>query len=126
MAQASAWSVTGSFLVFFGLALVRPVALPTEISTWGLLLALALVSTVMPIFCLTTGLNKLGASKAAIVSTAEPVLTAIWAAIFLGEQMQPIQLVGAVLILSSVILLQIPRRNANGLATVEAVADASP
>lgn len=60
-------------------------------STWVLLLALAVVSTVMPIFCLTTGLSKLGAAKAAIVGTVEPVLTTILAMIFLGEQMQPLQ-----------------------------------
>ncbi len=126
MAQASAWSVTGSFLVFLTLSLARPVTWPTETSTWVLLLALALVSTVMPIFCLTTGLSKLGAAKAAIVSTVEPVLTTILAMIFLGEQMQPLQLVGGALILVSVILLQIPRRSSTGASSIEAVADVSP
>jgi drug/metabolite transporter (DMT)-like permease len=126
LAPASAWSVTGSFLVFFALSLARPVMWPTETSTWGLLLALAIISTVTPVFFLTIGLNKLGPSKAAIASTFEPVLTAVWAAIFLGEQMQPIQLLGGALILASVILLQIPRRNPTGSSPIEAIADASP
>jgi drug/metabolite transporter (DMT)-like permease len=126
LAQASAWSVTGSFLVFLLLALIRPLTWPTELLTWLLLLALAVVSTVMPIFCLTTGLNKLGPSKAAIVSTVEPILTTIWAMIFLGEQMQALQIAGGALILLSVVLLQIPRRNPAESRSIEAVADASP
>lgn len=125
LAPASAWSVTGSFLVFLTLSLSRPVTWPAETSTWGLLLALAIVSTVMPVLFLTIGLNKLGPSKAAIASTVEPILTAVWAALFLGEQMQPIQLVGGALILASVILLQIPRRTRLGSRPVEAVADSS-
>jgi drug/metabolite transporter (DMT)-like permease len=122
LARASAWTITGSFLFVLLMALVRPVTWPADISIWAFLLAIAAVSTVMPVFALTVGLNKLGASKAAILSTLEPLLTMILAAIFLNEKMQSVQLIGGALILISVVLLQIPRRIPVDPALMEAAA----
>lgn len=109
LASASAWAITGACLVFVVVALFRPVSAPDTPVIWLHLLALAGFCTVMPVFALTNGLQKLGASRAAILSTVEPLLTMAFAALFLGEQMQPVQLAGGVLILSSVLLLQLPR-----------------
>jgi drug/metabolite transporter (DMT)-like permease len=65
------------------------------------------LSTVFPIFFLNAGIQKLGATKASITGTIEPVLTILWAVLLLGETIQSVQLVGGVLILISVILLQV-------------------
>lgn len=110
--RASAWTISGSFLAILVVSALRGLRLPPDTVTWAYLLAMAIFSTVMPVFALTIGLNKLGASRAAIASTLEPVLTAILAAVFLGERLQPIQLVGGALILASVVLLQMPQRAA--------------
>ncbi|MCC6804494.1 MAG: DMT family transporter [Anaerolineae bacterium] len=111
IARGSAWAVTGALVVIAVLALGRGLALPQG-AAWVQLAALALVSTVLPVFGLNAGIQKLGATRAAIIATFEPVLTAVLAMIFLGEVMQPMQWVGGALIIASVILLQARRRPA--------------
>ncbi len=105
--QASAWSVSGSLVFVIGLVMVRGAAVPANIETWGGLLALVSISTVIPIIAFYSGMAKIGASQAAIVSTLEPVLTLIWAGLLLGERLQTIQIIGAAFIIASVILLQL-------------------
>ncbi len=57
-------------------------------------------------FFLNAGIQKVGPARAAIIGTIEPILTLIWTFLLLGEHMRPLQLVGGVLILASIILLQ--------------------
>ncbi len=104
--EASAWSVTGSLLLAIGIALLRGVAVPANLDGWGGLLALATISTVIPAITFYAGMPKLGAARAAIVSMIEPVLTLIWAGLLLGERLEPVQVLGAVFIIGSVILVQ--------------------
>lgn len=109
IAHASAWTITGALvglLVLIPSRTVEPAPTPT---TWVLLLLLATTSTVFPIFFLNAGIQKVGAARAAILGTVEPILTVILATLLLGERMQPIQLVGGAFILFSIILLQAQR-----------------
>jgi len=111
MARASAWGMMGALLpmlliTFFRLGELRPVT-P---DVWGNLLALVVVSTVFPVFFLNAGIQKVGAARAAILSTLDPLLTIILAALFLGERLQPIQLLGGAFILASVLILQVAGR----------------
>ena len=109
--RASAWVIVGSFATMVLTALIRrDVLIPDSPTMWAYLLALATVCTVLPIFCLTIGIQKLGAPKAAIIGTVEPILTIIIAAVTLGERMEPSQVVGGVFIIASVLLLQVPSR----------------
>lgn len=119
LASASAWAVTGACGVFVVMAVFRQVAVPAEPKTWLLLIVLASFSTVMPVFALTNGLQKLGASRAAILSTVEPLMTIAFAMLFLGESITFVQFLGGTLILASVIMLQLPRRKL-GLKVTEA------
>lgn len=106
MARASAWSVSGTLLVMILLVPFRTVQAPQDGTAWLNLLALAMVSTVMPVFFLNTGIQKVGAARAAIIGTIEPILTLIWTYLFLGEHLEPLQALGGVFILGSIILLQ--------------------
>lgn len=109
--RASAWAMTGALLVILPVSLLAGgVTLPPDARSWGLLTALALSSTVMPVFMYTVGIKRLGASRAAILSTSEPVLTALLAFLLLGELIQPLQLPGGALILMSIVLLRAPNR----------------
>lgn len=108
-ARASAWEITGALFFLLILVLLRGLTLPPSPTAWLLLLALASVSTVMPIFALTAGIQKFGASRAAIVSTIEPVMSVALAVILLGDTLLPVQILGAVLIILSVLLLQFSR-----------------
>lgn len=115
---ASALSITGSLLGYGIAILFIGVRVPQGGEAWGSIIALAVFSTVVPIFAFYAGLHKLGAPRAAILSTIEPVLVLIWAFVLLGERLQPIQLVGGAFILSSAILLQLRRQPARPLERV--------
>lgn len=104
--RASAWIVTGALVSLVGAALLAGITVPQSQDVWANLLALALVSTLLPIFALNIGIQKLGPTRAAIFGTIEPLTTSLLALIFLGEIMQPIQWLGGLVIVVSVILLQ--------------------
>ena len=78
-----------------------------------------LVGAAVPTLCFITGIRLLGAPRAAILATLEPVVGVALAAWLLGEQPAPVQLVGGALILVAAVLLQVGGR---GLSEHEAVA----
>jgi drug/metabolite transporter (DMT)-like permease len=104
--RASAWAVTGTLGFLIATSALMGLNVPQGGNAWANLLAMALVSTVMPVFALNMGLQKLGPTRAAIFGTVEPMTTALFALLFLGQVMQPLQWVGGVCIIASVILLQ--------------------
>jgi len=114
LTRASAWSITGSLVFSLLVLVVRGAAVPQNIGAVGGLIGLASVSTVIPIVAFYAGMHRLGAARASILSMIEPVLTLVWAALFLGEALEPIKLLGAALILGSVVLLQLPAEKLKG------------
>jgi drug/metabolite transporter (DMT)-like permease len=74
---------------------------------WFWLACIAVVSTVAAMLAFFAGLRRTGPSTAAILSTFEPVVTTALAAVALDEFLTPVQLIGALLVLSSVAVLQI-------------------
>ncbi len=106
MARASAWSITGTLLIMLALVPFRPLQVPSGATAWLNLLGLATVSTVLPVFFLNAGIQKVGPARAAIIGTVEPILTLTWTFFLLGEKMLPLQVIGGGLILVSIILLQ--------------------
>src|SRR5690606_25826955 len=66
---------------------------------WGALAAIALVSTVLAIALFVTGLAQLGATRTALISMLEPVVTVLMAWFFLHEHLGPVQLGGGALVL---------------------------
>jgi len=71
----------------------------------------AVVSTVVAMLAFFAGLRRTGPSTAAILSTFEPVVTTALAALTLNEFLTPVQLVGGLVVLSSVAVLQLrPQR----------------
>ena len=109
MAQASAWGVMGALLPLLILLPVHRPIVPADANVWLNLGAMVVVSTVFPVFFLNAGIQKVGPARAAILGTVEPLLTIILAALFLGERLQPIQLLGGAFILASVVILQLSR-----------------
>jgi drug/metabolite transporter (DMT)-like permease len=51
------------------------------------------------------GIRQLGAADAATLSTLEPAVTIVLAAVFLDEAFAPLQALGAVIILAAVVWL---------------------
>ncbi|MEV0715279.1 DMT family transporter [Asanoa sp. NPDC050611] len=85
------------------------------VRAWFWLACIAVVSTVLAMLAFFAGLRRTGPSTTAILSTFEPVVTTTLATLTLGESLGPVQLVGAVLVLSSVAVLQIRQRAARPL-----------
>lgn len=78
---------------------------PQHASGWLSVVAIAVVSTVVAMVGFFAGMKKLGAADAATLSTLEPVVTFMLAAIFLGEPVFPNQFLGGAVILGAVIWL---------------------
>lgn len=81
-------------------------SLGSSASGWGLILLLALVPTLGGFALYTIGLSHLPASLATLIGTLEPVLSVVLAYIIFGEVMNAIQVLGAGLILWSVVILR--------------------
>ncbi len=102
------WNITGSFLSLMVLAPLHGLSAPTLPSAWLGLLALGLICTVIPTFAMLAGIIRLGAARASILSTSEPIMTVLLAlALLPGEQMTWVQAVGGGLILISVVILEL-------------------
>lgn len=108
----SAWTTmayTFSFAALFLLLLQRPDTifwLGSSVTSWGVLLLLALGPTIGGYGLYTLSLATLPASVANLIATLEPPLTAVLAFLFLGERMTAPQLAGGGLILLGVLLLR--------------------
>lgn len=77
---------------------------------WLWLGLLAPVSTAMPIVLFFAGLARVGPSSAAILSSAEPVVTVVLAYLVFDEILSGAQLFGAALVLGAAVLLAAPAR----------------
>jgi len=77
--------------------------------TWLLLGGLALTSVLIPHTLYFNGLRHVVASRAIIVSTLEPVVAIVSAALVIGEGLTPLQVSGAGLVLLAITVLQLRR-----------------
>ena len=71
---------------------------------WGLFLALAVFSTLVPFSLFYAGLRRMPASQVGVMSTLEPVIAVASAALVLGESLRPLQNLGALLVLAAAAL----------------------
>jgi len=107
-------SVILSYALFFGAALLVVAALPTlgtlaglSFGSYALLTMLAVVHTTLAFALYTFGLGRLGAGRAAIVATVEPVVAGALGAVLLGEDLTVPKVVGGVLVISGAALAQV-------------------
>ena len=102
---AYAMSVASAFCILQFL-LLRPLSalqLPGEV--YGLALAMALFSTVLPVFITSEALRRIGANQVALFGALGPVTTIFFGWLGLDEIMTPVQLAGAALVLGGVLLV---------------------
>lgn len=109
---AGAVMMTATATAFWILALTvgRPV-LPGQIPSgaWFGIVGVGVVSTFIAIQAFYAGAHRIGAARASLVSTVEPIWTIVLAGVLFGERLAPIQLVGGVLILTGVVVAQTGR-----------------
>jgi drug/metabolite transporter (DMT)-like permease len=96
---------TSAALVYAGVVAARGAHLPATPVGWVAVLGIALVGTVFAIGFFLAGLERVGAVRASVYSSVEPVFTLGLAAVFLGEAVTPLRVVGGALIILAVVLL---------------------
>jgi drug/metabolite transporter (DMT)-like permease len=109
-----AWSIVAPWWTFPWSTL----ALPTEpmldvlpaIPVWVLMLWGVLLGTIAPFLLVLGSLRRLGAQRAGIVGTTEPLWAAIIALVLLGETFTVAQGVGGVIVLTGVVVAETSRR----------------
>jgi len=108
-----------SYALAFGSALLIVAALPTldtlirlPAGSYLLLLMLSVVHTALAFALYTFGIRHLGAGRAAIVATIEPVVAGILGVTLLGEELTALKALGALLVLAGAVLAQVGPRKA--------------
>jgi drug/metabolite transporter (DMT)-like permease len=84
---------------------VNGVHLPASGSGWLGIAGIVLIATVIPVATFLAGLERIGPTNAAMLSTLEPVVTVLLAAWIFEERLRAIVMLGGGLILVAVILL---------------------
>lgn len=92
-------------VVFMVAALALGPKWPQTAAAWLAVTGIALISTVIAITLFFAGLARIGATRASTLSTVEPVVTVLLAALLLDERIAPLQVCGGALILGAVLLL---------------------
>jgi drug/metabolite transporter, DME family len=127
-AQAAAVTMGGAALVYLVVALVvgRLPEMDQPLASLGALWPVMIAGVLgagLATVCFIGGIRLLGAPRATILSTLEPVVGVALAAVLFGTLPTPIQLVGGVLIIAAGIVLQL--RPSGEIAEHEAVAEVS-
>jgi len=73
---------------------------------WGWILFIGIFGTILPFGLYFEGIRKIRPTPASITATLEPISAGVIASIFLGEVMGPLQIIGGLIVIVSIILLQ--------------------
>ncbi|MEO8357801.1 MAG: DMT family transporter [Chloroflexota bacterium] len=103
--QSSVVIFASAAAVYGILMAVNGVYLPSTSSGWVNMAGIVLVATVIPVATFLAGLERIGPTQAAMLSTLEPVVTVLLAAWIFGEKLGAIVMLGGGFILIAVILL---------------------
>ena len=91
--------------VYGMLTAVNGAHLPASSSGWWSMAGIVLLATVIPVVTFLAGLERIGPTNAAMLSTLEPVVTVLLAAWLFAERLEPVTLAGGALILVAVVVL---------------------
>jgi drug/metabolite transporter (DMT)-like permease len=105
---ASAMVHTGAAAVFVVISAASgQLSFPQRPAGWVLVVLLALVPSMLAISLFLAGLPRIGAGRASLLSTCEPVVTVTLAVVLLGDRLAPTQLLGAAGIVVAVVIVQL-------------------
>ncbi|MEW5887768.1 MAG: DMT family transporter [Pseudomonadota bacterium] len=105
--RLTAYASTVACLACIGqFLLTRPLsslALPWQ--AYGLALAMALFSTVLPVYMVSEAIRRIGAGPVSLIGSLGPIATIFLGWLMLGESISLWQLVGAALVLAGVLMV---------------------
>jgi drug/metabolite transporter (DMT)-like permease len=81
--------------------------LPANVYWYGF--AIAIVSTVIPVFLVSEGINLIGAGKASIIASVGPISTIMLDHFVLGQPVSIQQIAGTILVLAGVLLVGVKK-----------------
>jgi len=103
--QSSTVIFASAGFVFGILTAIKGPHFPISSAGWFAMSGIVLIATVIPVVAFLAGLEMIGPTNAAMLSTLEPVVTVLLAAWLFQEKLNVISLFGGGLILIAVILL---------------------
>ena len=103
--QSSAVIFASAGAVYGVLTFANGAHFPATNAGWLAVLGIIFVSTIIPVTTFLAGLERIGPTNAAMLSTIEPIVTVLLATWLFGDQLEPIVLLGGGLILTAVVLL---------------------
>jgi len=107
-AYATAAASLFCILQFLALRPLNALALPVRV--YMLAVAMALISTVMPIFMMAEALRRIGASRVAMISALGPFATVVAGYLGLDEKMTLLQTAGGCLVVLGVVVVAVRGR----------------
>ena len=113
MARYSPWTVLLYGLLFAALLwnlLHPPLAAffrGYSVDQWGWIAYIGIGGTILPFGLYFMGIRQISPTHASVTATLEPISAAAIAALFLGERLAPLQIMGGVLVLISILALQV-------------------
>ena len=87
---------------------VTDLNLPSRV--YGLSIAMAVFSTVLPAFLLAASMRRIGSMHTSMIGSIGPVSTIFLAYIFLGERLSLVQITGSILVLAGVLMISLKKR----------------
>jgi drug/metabolite transporter (DMT)-like permease len=124
--QSSTVVIVSAAIVSGGLVAIKGPAFPATASGWASVIAIALISTILAIVTFFAGLERVGPTNASTLSTVEPAVTVVLAAMVLGETISFLRIIGGMMIILAVIILarsEAPTnertKNTNGSESIE-------
>ncbi|WP_424949978.1 DMT family transporter [Deinococcus sp.] len=105
---ASTASMSLSAAVYFGVldSFSGQLTVPAGSAQWGVVLGLALLPTLVAVPALYGAIARIGAARASVVASTEPLWTVLLAALFLDEKLRAGVLLGGACILVGAVLAQ--------------------
>ena len=74
---------------------------------WGWVLYIGILGTLLPFGLYLEGVNLIRSTRASITAILEPITAGVVSYVFLKETMAPLQIVGGLLVIGSIVLLQL-------------------
>ena len=85
---------------------MRPMsALDLPLRVYGLSIAMAIFSTVLPVFLLSYAIRRIGSGSASLIGSIGPISTIYMAYLFLNESVSWLQIAGSSLVLCGVLII---------------------
>jgi drug/metabolite transporter (DMT)-like permease len=102
--------IVASIAIMVQFGLTRPLsALDLPFRVYELSMAMAIFSTVLPVFLLSWAIHRIGSSSASLIGVIGPVSTIYMAQVFLDEPISALQLGGSALVISGVVMISMKR-----------------